>query len=296
MFRTTLCAVALSAVSFVSNAVETQDVLVVFDQNTISTVNDLDNSTKRLIYANKLIYDLNQTFLNSGLANKIQFRLEDQIMSGFSTYSNGKIENLKQIWSRYQPHFRNVLENKTSQGTLYNLQNQHNVDLVIAVMKEGTDSGLCGVAVNAPNQSFVNSNRNIVDVAESAAFGLFWISAHSDCLDERTLAAHEFGDTAGLYHGNLTDGMGYYVYRSDLIRPDATGYSNSIRGYQTIMSSYARPNHIRNNNFSDINANDCGPHTSTQSYTYTCGDVNASSVYTLGSFYRAYNKRGDWYQ
>ncbi len=158
-------------------------------------------------------------------------------------------------------------------------------------MEEGTDSRLCGVAVNAPNQSFVNSNRNIVDVAESAAFGLFWISADLSCLTDPTLAAHEFGHTAGLYHGNLTDGMGYYVYRSDLIRPDAVGFVNAADNYQTIMS-YADGHNI-NNQFSDINANDCGP---LNDENHSCGNSNASSVYTLGGFYRAYNKRGDWYQ
>lgn len=291
MFRKTLCAVVLSVTSLVSHAVETQDVLVVFDQNTITSVSDLNNSTKRLIYANRLISDLNQTFENSGLANKIQFRLSNQLLTRYTAYASGKRENLKQIRQRYQPYFNHVLDNKTSQGWLYNLQNTHDVDLVIAVMKEGTDSGLCGIAVNAPNKKFVNSNRNIVQVAESAAFGLFWISADSVCLDDNQLAAHEFGHTAGLMHGDLTDGLGYYVYRSDLIRPDAIGFVNAPDNYQTIMS-YAGNHHI-NNQFSDINANDCGP---VNDNNHSCGNSNASAVYTLGGFYQAYNKRGNWYK
>ncbi len=105
MFRTTLCAVALSAVSFVSNALETQDVLVVFDQNTISNVNQLDSLAERIDFADVLIENLNQTFLNSGLANKIQFRLENQLLTRYTAYSGGKRENLKQIRNRYQSTF-----------------------------------------------------------------------------------------------------------------------------------------------------------------------------------------------
>ncbi len=108
MFRTTLCAVVLSAISFVSNAVETLDVLVVFDQNTVTDLDDFNTSRKRLDYARLLISNMNNTLANSGLANKIQFRLENQLLTAYTGYSGGKRENLKQIWDRYQSNFQHV--------------------------------------------------------------------------------------------------------------------------------------------------------------------------------------------
>ena len=55
MFYKTIFMVVLLSVSFFSNAVETLDVLVVYEKNTISGYTDLNTSLKRLNYSGEVI-------------------------------------------------------------------------------------------------------------------------------------------------------------------------------------------------------------------------------------------------
>jgi len=97
MFRTTLCAVAFSAASFSTYAVETLDVLVVYDKNTINSVATLNTDYEREDYADEIISNLNKTFNNSGLGSHIQFRLKKQGVWPVSQLSNGKRESIIQM-------------------------------------------------------------------------------------------------------------------------------------------------------------------------------------------------------
>lgn len=288
MFQKTICAVAFSAVSFITQAVETLDVLVVFD-STISNVSKLDTSLERGKYANKLIDNLHRTFNNSGLQSHIQFRLKHQLKSGFANTVSGSKESIIQLTNRYETYIPSS-NTGTPTGWLNILQNAYQADVVIAITKEGNISTKCGIAVNIPNKSQLVSGETLNDVAETAMNGLFFISAKTSCLNDETLAAHEFGHTAGLYHGKATDGTSAYnSYKPNMLLAGAAGFNNfDWNNYRSVMADKPTAD-TQLNQFSDKNRNDC---------TYwdrACGDSSANSVATLKKYASEYNKRGNWY-
>lgn len=134
MFRSMICAAAFSVVSLSSLAVETLDVLVVYDNNTISNVSSFNTSDERRDYAYELIDNLNATFVNSGLSSDINFRLDHQLKAGFTNKVSGKTENLEQINSRYESIMANNAVSGDASGWLYTLQNAYKADVVIGII------------------------------------------------------------------------------------------------------------------------------------------------------------------
>jgi hypothetical protein len=289
-----ICAIfALFFVSIVS-AKEVLDVLVVYDTNTISSVSLLDSEQERKDYANTVVARMNKSFVDSGLGNVIQFQLKNQVTQAYTGYFNGQRENLVHIRERYQPFFNYVKDNRKPMGALYFLQKQYNADVVIGIFKQGpilpNEPELCGIAVNIPNKTFLGGNyTNLSQLNQSAAFSVFFIDTDSDCLDPPYIPAHEFGHTAGLRHGVVTDLAEYHNYRPNMLRDDSTGYYVGNKNYQTLMSG--KDLHlIQNiNRFSDFSKSNCG-----NQADGPCGSALSSSVETLKIYASDYNKRGNW--
>lgn len=298
MFRIKLCAAVLSAISFTSSAVETLDVLVVFDQNTISSYSKLDTFKEQQNYANELISNMNTTFINSGLGNKVQFTLDGHVLSRFSAYNSGSRETLTQISNRYLQYFATNASDKTkSVGTLYGLQKQYKADVVIGVLKgtqeNNSESITCGKALLVPNKGMIASGSTS-SLMEVGPLGLFFIQAHDLCYENETIAAHEFGHTVGLYHGPATDTLSTYnSYKDNMVLRGAAGYYRSDLDFQTIMSYRNTATVDILNQFSDKDSYSCD---SSLGITYLCGNSNFDAIETLQYFRSNYNKRGNWYQ
>lgn len=292
MFRTTLCAVAFSAASFSTYAVETLDVLVVYDKNTISNVSELNSSKERSKYATQLIVNLNKTFNNSGLSSHIQFRLKKQGVWPVSQLSNGKRESIIQMGNRYESYINDMINNGNPKGTAYILQNAYKADTVIVVTKEGNISGKIGWAVSIPNKKHIDSNLNTHDkLVGFGGYGLFFISAEKIAFENNLLVAHEFGHTAGLYHGP-TDST-YNTYKKQMLVLGASGYkhiASPSSNFSTAMIPGSEKAHVQENLFSNKDDYGCGHWN-----LHYCGTSEFNAVDTLKKFASAYNKRGYWY-
>jgi hypothetical protein len=243
---------------------------------------------------------MNTTFSNSQLGNVIQFRLDGNKTTAFTAYKSGHRETVGDIRSRYIGYYNNNRSNDGNvNGGLYNLQKQYNADVVIGVMKPGIDPNVttkkitCGMAITIPDKSMSNSHHTLNKVA---GLGLYFIDpTFQNCYDNKTMPAHEFGHTAGLYHGMYTDGITKYnEYKSNMLLPGAGGYYSNALKFQTAMS-YSNIGTIEVvNQFSDKeNYYGCDI---TTGYSYTCGNAAADSVATLKKFAKDYNERGNWYK
>lgn len=300
MFRTTLCTVVLSAVSFISNAVETLDVLVVFDQNTINNYSNLNTSSERTIYAQSLVYDLNRTMANSGLSQEIRFNLVDDLYTRFSHMENGQRANIVQIAEKYKVYGSQAVSSKKPNAPLFFLQKAHNADVVIGVSVEDANnvSNYQGMVIDIPSNRNIGISETSSDVMETAPFGVFFISAKDETFTNPRLAAHEFGHTAGLFHlpvepvknGDDID------HTSDWIVHGAAGYKHEVdwgidRTTVMVNSYNASFSTGKENQYSDINNHTCG-----KNDNLPCGDVNSNAVQTIRTFAADINKRGNWYQ
>lgn len=299
MFRKTLYAVVLSVVSSVSYAVETLDVLVVFDQNTIDNFEKLDTTLERDEYAIDLVSDLNETMSNSGLNRVIRFRLIDGLYTRYSHYVNGKRANIVELRDQYAIFASRVWDTKDSVGYLFNLQKQHNADVVIAVSVESDDNSTDhqGIVYDIPDISNIGQNETSSEAMQFAPFGLFFISAKEETFGNRRLAAHEFGHTTGLFHlpvepiknGSSID------HRTEWLIHGAAGYKHEVNwgvDMTTVMvNSHNASWTQRENSFSRMNASSCG-----KDDNLPCGDANSNAVQTIRTFASDLNKRGNWYK
>lgn len=284
MFRSMICAAAFSVASFTSVAVETLDVLVVYDNNTISNVSELNSEQERDYYADKLIRNLNKTFSNSGLSSQINFRLEHQLKTGFTNAVSGKTENLEQIKSRYFNYAANNSNTGDASGWLYTLQNAYKADVVIGVFQQGTDvNKFCGMATSIPSESH-KAGDTANQVQEFAGYGLFFISTESGCLNRDRLVSHEFGHTAGLFHEPTSSA------NSEMLHDGAAGYRSIWSSVSSVMIQKNNQLYYQENRFSDSTKSECGA-----GDNYVCGNTSSNAVATLKQFASQYNKRGNWY-
>lgn len=287
--------VLLFSVSFFSNAVETLDVLVVYEKNTISGYTDLNTTLKRLNYSGDIIKKLNATFTNSKLGNYIQFRLVKQADFQFANDIRPEVkENIRQLRSRYFTYFNTSMSTRKPVGTLYILQKAYKADLVIAITYEGNNtSTICGSAINLPKKSDIKTTDS--KLVQSGPYGLIFISATAKCFNQDNLYAHEFGHTAGLYHSHQEILDEYCVDNSsEMLVDGAAGYRNKdifTYGLSTVMVPEKDIGSTKKENrFSDMNASGCGMY-----FMSTCGDTQHNAVATLKKFASDYNKRGNWY-
>lgn len=299
MFRKTLCVVTVSAVSFVSQAVETLDVMVVFDKNTINNYSSLNTSTKRTAYASKLVANLNVTMQNSDLGNVIRFNRVATKLWTFTEQSGNEYEDIVEIKSRYFGYLPDMIDSGNPRGILYQLQKAYSADVVIAVLHEGTqnEQGLNGIAITTPDRNDpFGSNPH--DLQQFAGLGLFFIAAKDENLNNERLAGHEFGHTAGLFHlpiEPISDGDDL-DHTSEWLIHGAAGYKHDVpwgidRTTIMVNSSNASFSSGKENQYSDINNQTCG-----KDNNLPCGDVNSNAVQTLRTFASDLNKRGNWYK
>ncbi len=286
--------VVLLSVSFFSNAVETLDVLVVYEKNTISGYTDLNNSDKRLKHAGDVIKKLNATFINSKLGNYIQFRLVKQADFQFANdIKPGVKENIRQLRSRYFTYFNTSMSTRKPVGTLYILQKAYKADLVVAITYEGNNSStICGSAIDMPKKSDIKTTDS--KLVQSGPYGLIFISAAAKCFNQDNLYAHEFGHTAGLNH-NYKEILDEYCADNsiEMLVDGASGYQNpgNFSKFSTAMIAEKDVGSTKKENrFSDMNASGCGMY-----FMSTCGDTQHNAVATLKKFASDYNKRGNWY-
>lgn len=294
MFYKTIFMVLLFSVSFFSNAVETLDVLVVYEKNTISGYTELNTSLKRLNHAEDVIKKLNQTFINSKLDSYIKFRLVKQADFQFANeVKPGVKENIRQLRSRHISYFDTAMKTGNPVGTLYILQNAYKADLVIAITYEGNNSStICGTAVDMPKKSKVISTPS--KLIQSGPYGLIFVSATKECFKQENLYSHEFGHTAGLFHSYQEILDEYCVDNSsEMLVEGAVGYQNDST-YVNFSTAMIPINSIGRtkieNRFSDMNVSNCGLLSLS-----ACGDLKHNAVATLKKFASDYNKRGNWY-
>ncbi len=295
MFRTTLCAVALSAVSFVSNAVETLDVLVVFDKNTINNYAKLNSDLERQSYAKQLVNNLNTTSNNSDLGDVIQFNRVATKLWSFTEPVENEYEDIVEINDRYHNYLNDIIASGNPKGILFQLQKAYSADVVIAVLNEGTENiqGLNGIALEIPDQGdplgFVPRQLQRI-----APLGLFFIAAKDVNLDNERLAAHEFGHTVGLYHEPIekNDNNVDIDHRPGMLEIGAAGMRSDwspTAQFSTVMVE--RLLYQKENMYSNKNKGGCGDF-----HIHSCGNEDSNAVQTIRTFASDINKRGDWYQ
>ncbi len=290
MFKKNVLATLLTCAALGAQATENLSVLVVYDQDTIDATNgpsELNSTYKKLKYSRTLISNLNETISNSALSSHLNFNLTGMVTSSINT-SNGAIpDNIKQIESTYDGYYTGMLNSGSPIGKAYELQDEYDADVVIVLVQEDESnlSGVCGKATHIPQKKPSMS-------VNYAAFSLFFIQASSECMGYKWLAAHEFGHTAGLNHGQITDDHEDYTKDVEpfMLKPGAAGY-NYIRTFEfdfrTVMTDKPIFDQLLNR-FSDSERNDCDG-------AKPCGDGSANAVATLKAFAASYNQRGDWF-
>lgn len=283
--------------SFSSQAsYEQLDVLVLFDDS-LDEVSELNSYQERVVYAEKLVKDINRTLNNTGINGVIDLKLKHFGDFNFTNTRNGVTENIEEVMARYSSYMPDIFSSGNPKGSILFAQDAYNADVVIAVSHGGNNvSTFCGMALNIPN----HDNANVLnylhhrEVVKAAFSGIFFISAKSQCLESKHLASHEFGHTAGLFHEPIESfGNTTIDHTENMLVPGAAGLiagNNFTTKFSTIMIPADKRQSYHENRFSDKNASwGCG-----QWQNYSCGNHNSDAKATLLKFAAFYNARGNW--
>jgi len=295
MFHKLLFGLFSLSVSSIVVAKEFLDVLVIYDNNNISQSLDLDVEYERNSYAHNLVSNLNDSFKNSELDWLYSFNLVGQITDNIALFNNRYYSNIESLHNQYVSYFNESFEKGYPRGRAFIQQSRFKADVVIVIMKENAPT-YCGKAISIPNK-LVSNRSGITDfeLMEFAGYGLFFISAEKECLEDETLAAHEFGHTAGLFHGAATDGESQFSEdKSNMFVEGAAGFYKysffKSDRYSTLMENIMYSFNLpRLNQFSDKSSNNC------TDKNQPCGSYDADAISNLTKYASAYNKRGHWF-
>lgn len=291
MFKKLASACLLSSAAYSAQAVETLDVVVLYDTNTINQVSALNTTEERIDYAATLIKRMNESFSNSLIGNYIQFNLRKQLLATISNEDGSGPEDINAMVDRYKGYISTMKATGNPVGKAHIIQDMFNADVVAVVTYTGvTDS--CGKAVTIPTTKGLYNEQAIKEHVEFGPTGLFFLNSHNMCLEDITLPAHEFGHTAGLWHGQYTDSTMNYAANIEpyMLREGAVGYNYMpwyALNFKTLMARYPLSDKLYNR-FSNKNRYDCNG-------SNACGNTDANAVATLKAYAASYNKRGSWF-